>query len=80
MSDYCGKCRYDVKRRLGPDACPFNALYWDFLARNTDKLAGNQRLAMPYRNWAKMTAQTQADLRASAASFLDRLDGTQVER
>ena len=80
MSDYCGKCRYDVKRRIGPDACPFNALYWDFLARNTDKLAGNQRLAMPYRNWAKMTAQTQADLRASAASFLDRLDGTQVER
>ncbi|OYY66511.1 cryptochrome/photolyase family protein [Sphingomonas sp. 28-62-11] len=80
MSDYCGRCRYDVKQRTGPDACPFNALYWDFLARNAEKLAGNQRLAMPYRNWAKMTPQGQAELRASAASFLDRLDGAQVER
>ena len=31
MSDYCGGCRYDVKARGGPDACPFNPLYWDFL-------------------------------------------------
>ncbi len=80
MSDYCGRCRYDVKQRTGPNACPFNALYWDFLARNAEKLSGNQRLAMPFRNWAKMTPKVQAELRASAASFLDRLDGAQVER
>ncbi len=80
MSDYCGRCRYDVKQRTGPDACPFNALYWDFLARNAEKLASNQRLAMPYRNWAKMAPKVQAELRASAASFLHRLDGAQVER
>ena len=75
MSDYCGQCRYDVKQRTGPDACPFNALYWDFLARNEDTLGRNQRLAMPYRNWAKMDDATQAGLRASAASFLASLDG-----
>jgi len=80
MSDYCSHCRYDVKQRTGPDACPFNALYWDFLARNAKKLASNQRLAMPYRTWEKMAAQTQTELRASAASFLDRLDGAQVGR
>jgi deoxyribodipyrimidine photolyase-related protein len=74
MSDYCGGCRYDVKHRTGPDACPFNALYWDFLARNEDKLGRNVRLAMPYRNWAKMTEETKAALRASAAEFLDGLD------
>ena len=34
MSDYCGHCRYDVKQRVGEDACPFNALYWDLLARH----------------------------------------------
>ncbi len=22
MSNYCGPCRYDVKQRTGPDACP----------------------------------------------------------
>ena len=75
MSDYCGGCRYDVKARTGPDACPFNALYWDFLARNEDPLGGNQRLAMPYRNWARMDAATRAAIRASAADFLDSLDG-----
>ena len=74
MSDYCGKCRYDVKQRTGPDACPFNALYWDFLVRNRGKLGDNQRLAMPYRNWDKMSAATQAELRGQAADYLQRLD------
>ena len=74
MSDYCAGCRYDVKQRTGPDACPFNALYWDFLARNEDKLGKNVRLAMPYRNWAKMEPATKTALRASAAEFLDALD------
>ncbi len=54
MSDYCGKCRFDVKQRTGPDACPFNALYWDFIARNEKKLRGNPRMAMPYKNWERM--------------------------
>jgi deoxyribodipyrimidine photolyase-related protein len=75
MSDYCSGCRYDVKQRTGPDACPFNALYWDFLARNEDKLGRNQRLAMPYRNWAKMDPATRTALRTQAATFLDSLDG-----
>ena len=80
MSDYCGHCRFDVKQRTGPDACPFNALYWDFLARNAEKLGSNQRLAMPYRNWAKMTEKTRVELRTSAASFLERLDGAHDQR
>jgi deoxyribodipyrimidine photolyase-related protein len=74
MSDYCGHCRYDVKQRTGPDACPFNALYWDFLARNDDKLRSNQRLSMVYRNWDRMDSATQDALRTQAASFLATLD------
>ncbi|TKD53180.1 cryptochrome/photolyase family protein [Sphingomonas baiyangensis] len=73
MSDYCGHCRYDVKQRVGDDACPFNALYWDFLARNEPKLGDNQRLAMPYRNWARMDAKAQKALRAQATAFLAKL-------
>ena len=44
MSDYCAACRYDVKEKTSENACPFNALYWDFLARNDDVLRGNPRL------------------------------------
>jgi deoxyribodipyrimidine photolyase-related protein len=74
MSDYCGHCRYDVKQRTGPDACPFNALYWDFIARHRDKLGPNRRLAMPYRTWDRMAADTRAEIRAQAAGFLATLD------
>jgi deoxyribodipyrimidine photolyase-related protein len=73
MSDYCGTCPYDVKKRIGNDACPFNALYWDFLARNADSLKGNRRLAMSYRNWQRMDDDTKRALRNQAAGFLKGL-------
>lgn len=73
MSDYCGRCRYDVKTRVGEDACPFNALYWDFIARNAKTLANNPRMAMPYRNWEKMKESDRAATREHAARFLDSL-------
>jgi len=73
MSDYCGKCRYDVKAKTGPKACPFNLLYWDFLDRNEAVLGRNQRLAMPYRNWAKRDEKDKAAIRKDAARYLDTL-------
>ena len=76
MSDYCAHCRYDVSKRVGEDACPFNALYWDFLARNEDKLRPNRRMAMPYRTWDRMKPETRAETRAQAAAFLDQLDAS----
>jgi len=76
MSDYCGRCRYDVKQRTGPDACPFNALYWDFLVRNADKLERNPRMAMPYRTWAKMAEADKTATLAQAESFLANLDAS----
>ena len=40
MSNYCRSCRFDPKKRIGPEACPFNALYWDFLSRNRTPFPG----------------------------------------
>ncbi|MCG8512435.1 MAG: cryptochrome/photolyase family protein [Rhodospirillales bacterium] len=73
MSDYCDRCAYDVKRKTGDGACPLNALYWDFLARNETKLRGNARLGPVYRTWDKMDADKQAAYRDSAARFLEAL-------
>ncbi len=74
MSDYCGGCRYDVKKKTGEGACPFNALYWDFLARNEKTLRGNRRLGPVYRNWDRMSDEKRADYRRSARRFLDGLE------
>ncbi len=71
MSDYCSGCRYDAKSRAGENACPFNFLYWDFLARNEDKLKDNRRMAMIYGTWRKLDANEKRAIRAKARAFLD---------
>ncbi len=74
MSDYCQECQYSPRQNTGPNACPFNALYWHFLDRNADKLANNPRLGMPYRNWARMKDANKTALIARADQFLKELD------
>lgn len=77
MSDYCGGCRYKVSKKTGEDACPFNALYWHFLDRNSGTLSGNHRLAQTYASWQRMDESKKHDYRASAESFLGKLDAGQ---
>ena len=74
MSDYCPNCRYDVKQKTGKDACPFNALYWNFFDSNQEKLRGNPRLSQAYRSWDRMTETKQRAYRESASAFLAELD------
>lgn len=73
MSDYCDDCVYKVKQKTGKGACPFNSLYWDFIARNRDKLKGNPRLGPVYRTWDRMKDETKDAHRAGAAAFLKAL-------
>ncbi|MGZ0074582.1 cryptochrome/photolyase family protein [Sphingobium limneticum] len=74
MSDHCGGCRYDVKKKVGPDACPFNALYWDFLARHERRFRRNRRMVQIYANWDRMKPDVRDAYRASAADFLAKLE------
>ena len=69
MSNYCGNCRYDVKQRIGDDACPFNSLYWDFLSRHEKLLGGNKRLAMPYSTLRRMSAPDRRDIALQAEKW-----------
>jgi deoxyribodipyrimidine photolyase-related protein len=73
MSDYCSGCRFKPDVKLGPKACPFNYLYWDFLIRNEVKLKSNPRMAMPYRTLAKMEPERKADIKRHARTFLESL-------
>lgn len=73
MSDYCDGCAYDVKLKAGAKACPFNYLYWDFLARNRERLAGNPRLAPMYRTLERMSEERRAEIARDAHAFLEAL-------
>ena len=74
MGDHCQGCHYRHKDRIGPQACPFNALYWDFHLRHANRLQGNPRLAMVYKNLSKMDAETVQVIQAQASTLRERLD------
>ena len=68
MSNFCGGCRFDYKKRVGDDACPFTTLYWEVMDRHFDLLKDNQRMKFPISNVAKMRKKPQeiTDIRARA--------------
>ncbi len=72
MSDHCRGCRYDPKKRVGPDACPFTTLYWDFLARHEETFRGNHRMGNQLAAMRRLS--DLPDVRARAVEVLVRLD------
>jgi deoxyribodipyrimidine photolyase-related protein len=74
MSDYCGDCHYTVGTPTGERACPFNALYWDFIARHAARFENNPRMAMPVRSWNKFDKTRRTSLRARAADVLQLME------
>ena len=73
MSNYCEKCAYDPEVMTGDTACPFNALYWDFWARNGEKLRGNPRIPYVYSTWDKMAEDKRGAIRNQAAHTLNKM-------
>ena len=54
MTNYCGSCRFDPKKRVGADACPLTAGYWNYLSRNKDKLSMNFRMRNGYAGLSRL--------------------------
>ena len=73
MSDYCAGCRFDPDQKTGPDACPFNYLYWDFIDRHANRFAQNPRMRMIVNSWLKRSPRHQESVRHSAETFLAAL-------
>lgn len=74
MSNYCDNCTYKPSQKSGPDACPLNYLYWDFLARHRNQLASNHRLGMMYRTYDKMSDEAKALIAQDSQTYLDHLE------
>ncbi|WP_070328152.1 cryptochrome/photolyase family protein [Exiguobacterium aurantiacum] len=70
MSDYCKGCKYNPKHTTEDDACPFNALYWNFIDKHEERFAKNQRMKMMVRNWQGRDDAVKADILAKAKQNL----------
>jgi deoxyribodipyrimidine photolyase-related protein len=76
MSDYCKDCKYDVKKKEGKDACPFNYLYWNFFLTNTKKLENNPRLWTVFSNIKKMSKEKKKQIQNDSKNFLIQITKT----
>lgn len=72
MSNYCASCRYDPAQRVGDGACPFTTLYWDFLLRRREILAGHPRMRLQLRNLDRLSEADVAGITGHADALRGR--------
>ncbi len=66
MGNHCERCFYKVQETLGERACPFNSLYWDFLAQHRARLEGHPRLGALFRHWDRRSSAEQQAIHQQA--------------
>lgn len=69
MSDYCKHCTYNPRSRTGETACPFNLMYWDFLARHFEKLQNNPRMKQILWNLNRIAPEELQQIRQQAEQW-----------
>ena len=74
MSNYCGSCYYDKKKKTGDKACPFNSLYWNFISQHEEYLSSNPRMGMMLNLWRKMNGEQKAEILEQANHYLENIN------
>ena len=69
MSNHCAGCRFKPDVSVGPDACPYTTLYWDFLAQHEARFAKHPRTALQWKNLSRKPADEVVRIRAQAAEL-----------
>lgn len=73
MSDHCGACPFDPDKTTGENACPFNALYWDFLADHEERLRGTGRMGLVYSHLDDKRGDRLDAIRERATELRERI-------
>ncbi|MFN9623752.1 MAG: cryptochrome/photolyase family protein [Cyanobacteriota bacterium] len=74
MGDHCAHCRYRPTVHSGPEACPFQALYWAFQSRHADRFRQHPRQAMMIRQLDRIGDDTRRGYEQAAEAFLNAQD------
>jgi deoxyribodipyrimidine photolyase-related protein len=69
MSDYCDGCRFSPGERTGDRACPVTTFYWDFLARNRQRLARVRRMRFALNNLERIGEAELREIRRHAKAL-----------
>jgi deoxyribodipyrimidine photolyase-related protein len=54
MTNYCKGCQFDPKVRVGENACPITAGYWDFIGTHLDEFSKNHRMFQPVSGYKRL--------------------------
>ncbi|MEJ1223829.1 cryptochrome/photolyase family protein [Sediminicola sp. 1XM1-17] len=70
MSNYCSSCHYSHTKKTEDNACPFNALYWNFLDEKKEHFQNNQRMGMMLNLLNKKDKKELAALKERAQQII----------
>ncbi len=70
MGNYCKGCHYKPGDKIGDTACPFNALYWNFLDEKKNHFQNNQRMSMMLNLLKKKNPEEMVLLKVRAKEII----------
>lgn len=73
MGDHCQGCRFDPRQRTGPQACPFNFLYWNFVMAHEETLRANPRASQSTLGLKRFSPAQREAVKEQAQRFLDAM-------
>lgn len=73
MSNFCKHCVYNPNITTGEKACPFNALYWDFVQRHKKVFQHNQRMGYVFSTWEKFSIEKKDSILQQADENFKKL-------
>ena len=70
MSNLCKGCRFDPKIRVGENACPVTAGYWDFIGNNLESFSKNHRMFQSVSGYKRLIDSAQVHEQESRRTSL----------